>query len=97
MFASSQDLQDSTLAAWDEYTASVNLDLDDVEPVNLEIADDNTIVVDSDSLADQSPLTDLGESENDDSTSPLWWFVGIGAVLLLWYVLWRRPEEQQTP
>ncbi|MDX1766105.1 MAG: hypothetical protein R3313_04100 [Candidatus Saccharimonadales bacterium] len=89
---SSQDLSPGTLAAWDSYTPTVDFELDDIAPVNVSITEDNTIV-ESETLTDQSPLTELGEAESDDNASPVWWFVGIGSVLLLWYVLWRRQEE----
>jgi len=89
---SSQSLSPESLAAWDTYTPTIDLNLVDIEPANVEVADDNTIV-DSQPLTDQSPQTDSSDDDNGDSASPVWWFVGIGAVLLLWYVLWRRQDE----
>lgn len=95
---SSRDLTPAQVAAWDAYTANVNFDLVDIaEPVNVTVAEDNTIVAEPDELSDQSPLTELEPASENDGASAAWWFVGIGAVLLLWYVLWRRPEEANPP
>lgn len=98
----SAGLSEIQLAAWDRYAQNVNFELVEIaEPTNITVAPDNTITpVDEaadEELSDESPLTELEAESEQDNASVIWWFVGIGAVLLLWYILWRRPEEQETP
>jgi hypothetical protein len=99
---SSQDLTDSQIDAWGVYAANVDWknSTKAIMPTNVEVNEKNEIVPKEDVVIDLSDETpgDSPEdlSENDDETSPVWWLAGAGAVGLLWYVLWRRPEEEST-
>ena len=96
----SQDLSETILAAWQAFANRARFDLSHIKANNV-VKDTSGNLVNPDTLvqaqntdqATSSALTDLATTTNSGSSSAwYWWFVGLGTVALLWYIVWRRQE-----
>lgn len=96
----SQDLSETVLAAWQAFANHARFDLSYIKANNV-VKDTSGNLVNPDTLvqaqntdqATSPALTDLATTTNSDSSSAwYWWFVGLGTVALLWYIVWRRQE-----
>ena len=74
---SSQDLSETILAAWQAFANRARFDLSHIKANNVVKETSGTLV----------------NPDNSGSSSAwYWWFVGLGTVALLWYIVWRRQE-----
>lgn len=89
--AEAQGLSEDQTAAWSVYVPVVDYQLDHTQqPDNLDQ------VVDVLSGATANNVDDVSDADSGaTSVSAFWWFAGVGAALVVWYLLWRREEDAE--
>lgn len=102
--SASQQLAPNTLAAWQVYADNADFDLSRIAAANVQTDDDGRLQPvngdETDSAADD--VTGPAPTDTEDETAAdtdgsdavwPWLFLGAGTLALLWYALWRKPEE----
>ena len=97
---SSQDLTPAQTAAWQFYADQADFELDEIQPANVVVNSDGS-VSEPEPVEDTNtpPTTDLGQASDDqeeEGTGWYWWLIGAGSAAVIWYVLWRRPEDSKA-
>jgi hypothetical protein len=84
----SLELSNSQIAAWSVYIPDVDFGLSHTQqPTNLQEFVDEV----SGDLLSGEPADDI-ETDESNSVSAVWWIIGVGSVVVVWYLLWHREE-----
>lgn len=97
--ASSQDLTPAQTAAWQFYADQADFELAEIQPANVVVNSDGSVSEPAPAEDTTTPpTTDLGQADDqeEEGTGWYWWLIGAGSAAVIWYVLWRRPEDSKA-